>query len=776
MEFKNNKLNDSFQKYKTYFKKHKDKYKKVALICFLGSLFLSSYLNQHFLEATGQIIAAYYSPINIIYYGIIYNPILLVFFFGLSTCVIFYRMYYLDTQDRYTDEDGVTISDTKEYGKMHMMRENEFNETFEVHDSIEDSTLDIAGIDKTTKKTVFTKENETDPHEIIIGTSGSGKTAGEYFNKAIQIFRRGQSIVFTDPKGEFVKLLKRIAEKEFKIQTFEFNINQPILSDGINVLKYIRSYSDVRKFVEIIMKNTEDSTTHKEDFWYKGEKSLIAFAILYVIETLEKPTLRDVHNFLIENNNIKNLDKIAASLKRFSNAKKAYAVFKSSPENAIGGIITGSLTRLDFLNDPAIETILSEDEIDLKEIGRKQTALFVVMNDHDSSNQVVSALFFTLITSILTDEADSRLSQTLKVPTYFLMDELPSIGLLPDLPNYLATLRSRDMHFILGVQDLGKLEDMYPGKIYLNILGNCGTWIITGVLDATFTGKILEAASGIETIEVESTREERSRFLPYTYHPSVNTSVAKGQRGVLPAAEFRLLKHDMIIMKAYHNPIKLDKPYYFLYSPWYKKIEKELPIEHEPQWWNKMYSKIKNNDESALWFKKELNHINELKLRLEVESLEEQEEENLAQEEIIEEVYTDNTSEKNNFTNNIKSFISNGLSINKKMIQAAEDKITKLNHDTQVTTSVISKDVIKTEKKNNLFSEESHSDEVKKELKYKTNEPITILKTDTLDFSPKDLSKDKSIKPKIENKSQSKETKLNSLKNKRVKYVKPKNL
>ena len=612
---KNNRYRHTGVKIKDYIHRNWKIMLLLVGLCFFVSLLLVSTIGQKILigiKAIPTTPGQFINPIYIIYYGIgkfgLYTFALGV---GLSIGIIKYKIY-IDEMDRMYDPRpncDFMISPTGVYGTNRIADKQEI-EQFETSTSISKTNKIVIGKndDGTVQVLLDSYKGKPigiGPHKFVSGATGSWKTSSVFIPDIMQLMLQGISIICTDPKGELRLKLTKLAQK-LGYTTKELNTINPFLSDGMDILKLIETYADARTLTDIIMQNTEDSAIHKEDFWAKGERAAICFAILYVLEAKEyegKRHFSQAYNF-IRSTPVAEINDRVELLPESSAAKKQWEIFQTTPENSQGGIITGVATRLAILNDDVIAKIVDTDEIDIVAPGKEKCIYFVIVSDNDPSNNLIAAMFFSLTFNRLIKEADSHLNQKLLVPVMFEFDEMMNIGKIPNFPKMLSVIRSRDMRCTICTQDIGQMQDAYPGKLWTNILGNCDTKVMLGVNDSEVSAPYWSRCSGIMTIISESTRERKDRYRVYTRNDEVMLNEGVGKREVFTPGEIMSLPNEYQLVFFRGHNVQMIKKFSYFEHPLYKEIEEELYTEHEPKWWTdvlKGMETAKNIDEYK-WF------------------------------------------------------------------------------------------------------------------------------------------------------------------------------
>lgn len=622
MVIHNNRYRINYTKYRDYFKKKWRLFAMIAGICLILSMFIVSWLMQWLVNLNGSGVGYHLlNPFHIIYYSIGRGALFTVILWIVTTYAVGYYKFYIDMVDFELDPRGeFYISPNGTYGTNRIMSDEEQN-SFLTKTTVDQTDKNIMYKDDQGFVYVLTNPNSLGPHKFVCGASGSWKTSSVFIPDMMQTIRRGESMICTDPKGELRSKTYKMAKKHNYIVR-EFNLIQPILSDGCDFMKLVETYGDARTFTEIIMSNTSNETSHDEDFWAKGERAAICFGILYVKEADEYKgcrTFKNVFEFL--KNDLETLNAKAEALEEGSDAKNQWKIFQTTPDNSKGGIMTGVATRLQILNDQAIANITSRDEIDITLPGKRPCIYYVLMSDQESTNNVIASIFFSFMFIKLAKMADQRFDQQLAVTVNFLLDEMPNIGKIPDFPKKLSTIRSRNMRCTICTQDVGQIKDMYPGNLWANVVSNCDTQYMLGCNDSEVTAPFWSNAYGTMTIVVNTERETTSRFKPITINNMRMENRGEGKREVYTIGEICSLDNKYALIRFRGHNVKNGLKFSYFEHPMYKEIEEENYFKHKPLWWNTVAAEAANaqNLKEYEWFAQGIKNIEEQNIQMQQE-------------------------------------------------------------------------------------------------------------------------------------------------------------
>lgn len=136
--------------------------------------------------------------------------------------------------------------------------------------------------------------NARNLNACVIGSSGSGKTR---FWLTPQLLQAHSSYVVVDPKGGTLDQCGRFLQRE-KYKVRVFNSIDFSKSMHYNPLAYIKTESDVLKFVTALIANTKGDGKEGDEFWTKAETLLYCALVAYIV--FEGPEEERNMNTLVE--------------------------------------------------------------------------------------------------------------------------------------------------------------------------------------------------------------------------------------------------------------------------------------------------------------------------------------------------------------------------------------------------------------------------------------------------------------------------------------------
>ena len=475
---------------------------------------------------------------------------------------------YIRFHDRFggkeQDPRGFTTAKTGIYGTASWMNENEMKEILEIS-PIDRAEGTILGEYKS-KVVCMPKDTRLNRHIAIFGASGTMKSRAIIRNALFQNIKRGESVIITDSKGELYADTAQLFRKNgYDVKVF--NLVNPEHGDSWNCMSDLNGDTLMAQVLtNAIIGNT--SSGKGDHFWDNGEGNLLKALILYVDQDKTRSPgekhLSAVYRMLTQNTE-KQLTTIFERLPLNHPARAPYNLFAQSSDTVKSGIILGLGTRLQVLQNEAVERITSQSDIDLTDPARKKCAYFVVLSDQETSMAFLSSLFFTFMFIKLTRYADAQPGGRCDVPVNLILDEFNNIGKIggaadgSDFARSLSVVRSRDIRVMLAIQSLGQLQNRYPNNLWAEIIGNCDIQLMLGCTDDV-TAEHFSARSGDMSVLINSTMTVRQTIAVAQLIPQYRQTEGQGKRRLLtPDEVLRMPNDELLCVIRGYNLLKLKK-------------------------------------------------------------------------------------------------------------------------------------------------------------------------------------------------------------------------
>ena len=415
--------------------------------------------------------------------------------------------------------------------------------------------------------------NARNLNACVIGSSGSGKTR---FWLTPQLLQAHSSYVVVDPKGGTLDQCGRFLQRE-KYKVRVFNSIDFSKSMHYNPLAYIKTESDVLKFVTALIANTKGDGKEGDEFWTKAETLLYCALVAYIV--FEGPEEERNMNTLVEMINsmevreddetFKNaVDYMFDGLERRSPqhfAVRQYKKYKLASGKTAKSILISCGARLAPFDIPQLREIMSYDELELDRLGDEKSALFFLISDTDTTYNFLVALAFSQMFNLLCERADNTYGGRLPHHVRVLWDEAANTGQVPGLEKIVAVIRSREISLTLFYQAMSQCKALYKDHSE-TIMGNMDSIVFLGGREASTLKDISENWLGKATISMQT--EGRSRGQSESY----SQNMQRLGRELMTTSEITTMPGDKCILQLRGLPPFFSPKYDLKKHPNYKYI------------------------------------------------------------------------------------------------------------------------------------------------------------------------------------------------------------
>lgn len=400
--------------------------------------------------------------------------------------------------------------------------------------------------------------DDGESHSIIIGSTGSGKTQIIVLPLVESLAKNNESMIITDPKGEiYEKTSEMLRKKGYNIVLLNFR--SPLEGSGWNPTYlpyeyYKNGNSDkANELIDDLAINIlyDQNAQSNDPFWEKTSADYFSGLLLALFE--------DAKEDEINLNSINLLatigeERIGPStyIKKYFETKDpgspAYMSVSSTitaPNETKGSILSVFKQKIRlFSSRENISEMLSHSDFDMKEIGRKKTAVFIIIQDEKKTYHPLVTIFLKQCYETLVDVAQEN-GGKLQYRTNFILDEFANMPPLKDVETMVSAARSRNMRFNFIIQNFAQLNDVYGKEKGDTIKGNCTNIIY---LISSEMAALKEISEMCGEIKVKSGKEGKEKE---ENRPLITVSdlqrMGKGEIVVLRTREFPLktkLKYD----------------------------------------------------------------------------------------------------------------------------------------------------------------------------------------------------------------------------------------
>lgn len=367
-------------------------------------------------------------------------------------------------------------------------------------------------------------DKQINKNVLVIGGTGDWKTRS--FVKP-NLLQANSSFVTTDTKGMLIHETGQFLQNQgYAVKIFDLiNLTN---SDSFNVFKYMSKETDIDRVAEAIVTATKRSNNQGEDFWIQAEMLLMRALIGYLyfdgkvsgylpslpqvmdlIRVLERtdPDVPSVLELLFEDLETDLPGNYAN--KQWQSFNKN---FSGETRKSVLAIIS---SRFAVFDHDDVRKLVERDTLEIETWNVKKTAVFINIPEVNPAYQFLSALLFSTMFDVTFKTADDVLkglrpdvSELLHLQVE--ADEVAQVGKIPNLPQIISVIRSREISIKLMIQSTSQMEELYGKDNTKTIFNNCGTILYLGSNDKD-TLEYLSQRSGKMTINDRNQSETRSR-------------------------------------------------------------------------------------------------------------------------------------------------------------------------------------------------------------------------------------------------------------------------
>lgn len=325
-------------------------------------------------------------------------------------------------------------------------------------------------------------------HNLIVGATGSGKTQIVVFPLVQSLAKHEESMIITDPKGEiYEQTAEMLRERGYNIVVLNFRDPQRGNAWNPMTLPYnLYKEGNMDKAIELLDDLAlnilyEEKSGNADPFWEKSGADYFSGLSLGLFEdgTENQINLNSINlmatigeerfggpnsNYIKEYFNGKDPSKPA-----YINASgTVYA-----PEETKGGILSTFKQKIKiFSARENLSEMLSYSDFDMKDIGRKKTAVFMIIQDEKKTLHPLATIFIKQCYETLIDVAQES-GGKLPYRTNFILDEFANMPPLKDVTTMVTAARSRLIRFNFIIQNYAQLTQVYGKENAETIKGNC---------------------------------------------------------------------------------------------------------------------------------------------------------------------------------------------------------------------------------------------------------------------------------------------------------------
>ena len=391
----------------------------------------------------------------------------------------------------------------------------------------------------------------------IIAPTGEGKTTSIFLPNLLSNDLPKGSKIIADPKGELFKLTSEY-QRSIGIEPILF---EPLGNNAhYNPLEHCKNFTEVRELASNLIQNGElaiqlaSGRNGGSSEWINMSIPLFTAMLLLcktVSEAVKKlistPTLELPHLFETCGN---------------EDAKEQFNIFMASAGSpkTLSSIVSTLLSSLQLFTDHDLIKTTSESDFSPLDLRKKPVALYIKYDEAKSNYLApfLSVFYSQLIDKIMYNEG---------LPILFMLDEFQNIGRISNFAQIVAVGRSRNLGFMICLQNLVRLYDVHGKNNTTTILNNMKTKCILPSLSDYDALSYISNLCGDKEVATESKSGDK-----------INHSTTT--RRLFPADEIRRIEDNKILIIAHNKLPFLDNQNVYYTQEKYLKnvIYKTTPL------------------------------------------------------------------------------------------------------------------------------------------------------------------------------------------------------
>ena len=418
------------------------------------------------------------------------------------------------------DEKGIgfSVSEKKEKNYSRWAKEKEIEQGLDVKavDPLAAKT-DAAGIPLIMNpKKVYVDNGGY--HNIVIGSTGAGKTQTTVLPMVNLLAKHDESMIITDPKGEIYEQTSNYL-KSLGYNVVLLNFRDPQQGNAWNpmYLPYsLYKSGNIDKSIELledlaanILK--DPSAKGQDPFWENTSADYFAGLACALFEDANEDEINlNSINLMttVGEEKLANTTYIKDYFSYKDPASTAYTKASSTlmaPSETKGSILSVFKQRIQlFASRANLSEMLSNNDFDMRDIGNKKTAVFIVIQDEKTTYHSLVTIFLKQCYETLISVAQQS-GGKLKYRTNFILDEFANMPPLKDVTTMVTAARSRNIRFTFIIQNFAQLYEVYGKENGETIKGNCGNIIYLISTELSALEEISKMCGEVKSKEKEKT-------------------------------------------------------------------------------------------------------------------------------------------------------------------------------------------------------------------------------------------------------------------------------
>jgi len=370
----------------------------------------------------------------------------------------------------------------------------------------------------------------------VIAPTGEGKSSSVTIPILLSNDLPKSSIVVADPKGELYRTTSAYQQSIGRTVI----LLEPLGNNAhYNPLDNCKTFTQIRELATQLVQNGELAMTLATGRSGGSTEWLTMGIPLLCASLIEHQTISESVKFLI-NTPILRLAELLGNSKN-EDTREQFNLFMSSANSpkTMSGIVSTLLSALQLFTDHQLIITTSSSDFKPEDLREKTIALYIKYD-------VFKSNYLSPFLSIFYSQLIEKLMYKNGIPVLFLLDEFQNVGRISNFETVVATGRSEGLGFLVCIQDMVRLHDIYGKNKTVTILNNLKTKCILPSISDYEALTYISNLCGDKEVQTESTSDN-------------GVSHSKTVKKVFTVDEIRRIPDDMILIVAHNKLPLLDK-------------------------------------------------------------------------------------------------------------------------------------------------------------------------------------------------------------------------
>ena len=355
-------------------------------------------------------------------------------------------------------------------------------------------------------------------HNLVIGSTGAGKTQTTVLPMVNLLAKHDESMIITDPKGEiFENTANYLKSLGYNIVLLNFRDPQQGNAWNPMFLPYsLYKSGNIDKSVELLEDLAanilhDPSAKGQDPFWENTSADYFAGLACALFEDAnpDEINLNSISLMTtVGEEKIANTTYIKDYFSYKDPASTAYTKASSTlmaPSETKGSILSVFKQKIQlFASRANLSEMLANNDFDMRDIGKKKTAVFIVIQDEKTTYHSLVTIFLKQCYETLISVAQES-GGKLPYRTNFILDEFANMPPLKDVTTMVTAARSRNIRFTFIIQNFAQLNEVYGKENGETIKGNCGNIVYLISTELTALEEISKMCGEVKSKEKEKT-------------------------------------------------------------------------------------------------------------------------------------------------------------------------------------------------------------------------------------------------------------------------------